>query len=61
MTETILKKVGKGAAGLNVWTMYDHNSATGTQFSGLFDKDGIPTRAYFKVKELLIKYGKIRK
>ncbi len=61
MTETILKKVGKGAAGLNVWTMYDHNSATGTQFSGLFDKEGTPTPAYFKVKELLIKYGKMQK
>jgi len=61
MTEVVLKKVGKGAAGLNVWTMYDHNSATGTQFSGLFDKYGIPTPAYFKVKELLIKYGKMRK
>jgi len=59
--ETMLKKVGKGAAGLNVWTMYDHNSATGTQFAGLFDKDGKENLAYFKVKELLIKYGNKKK
>lgn len=57
--ETMLKKVGKGATAINMWTMNDHTNG-GITFSGLFDKEGKPNPSYYKVKELLIKYGKMQ-
>jgi endo-1,4-beta-xylanase len=58
--ETLLKKVGMGAASLNFWTMYDHCNK-GVTFAGLFDKGGNPNPSYTRVKELLIEYGKTEK
>lgn len=60
LTETMLKKVGKGANSMNVWTMYDHIHGD-MIFAGLFDKDGVPNPAYNRVKEMLIKYGQLNK
>ncbi len=57
LTDVILKKVGKGANSINVWTMYDHTNED-MIFAGLFDKNGIPNPSYYRVKEMLIKHGK---
>lgn len=57
ITETFLKKVNRGAVGLNFWKMHDH-FYKGTTFASLFDSGVNPNPAYFKIKELLIKYGK---
>ncbi len=55
--EVMLQNIGKGARGLNYWTMSDHQGGALT-FGVLFDEQGKPTPAYYKTKELLIKYGK---
>lgn len=60
LTETILKKVGKGANSINLWTMYDRNHGE-MYFAGLFDIDGNPNPAYYSVKNMLIKYGGMSK
>ncbi len=54
VVETMLKNVGKGARGINMWVMTDRGG--NRTFASLFDRDGNPNLAYYKVKELLIKY-----
>ncbi len=56
VVEVLLKKIGKGAVGVNFWTKYDRMADGGT-VGCLFDISGKPNIAYFKLKELLIKYG----
>lgn len=53
--EVFLKNQGKGAVGFNCWTLIDHYHG-GTTFASIFDKDLKPTPAYYKMKELLLKY-----
>lgn len=57
--EVMLQNIGKGARGLNYWTMSDHQGGALT-FGGLFDEQGEPTKAYYKTKEMLIEYGEKR-
>lgn len=56
VVEVLLKKIGKGAVGVNFWTKYDHYG-DGSTVASLFDVKGMPNPAYYKLKELLIKYG----
>lgn len=56
VVEVLLKKIGKGAVGVNFWTKYDRYADGGT-VGCLFDTSEKPNIAYFKLKELLIKYG----
>ena len=56
VVEVLLKKIGKGAVGVNFWTKYDRFADGGT-VGCLFDISGTPNIAYFKLKELLVKYG----
>ncbi len=55
--EVMLQNIGKGARGLNYWTMSDHQGGAST-FGVLFDMEGNPTEAYYKTKQMLIDYGK---
>lgn len=55
MLEVFLQNRGKGAVGLNFWTMHDHVHGN-TAFASLFDDMGNPNESYYKVKELLLKY-----
>ena len=57
ITEALLKKRGKGAVGINCWTLTHRFRKTEGSFAGLFDNDLNPTPAYFKVKEVLLKYA----
>jgi endo-1,4-beta-xylanase len=56
VVEVLLKKIGKGAMGVNFWTKYDRFADGGT-IGSLFDNTGKPNLSYFKLKELLLKYG----
>lgn len=56
VVEVLLKKIGKGAVGANFWTRYDRMADGGT-VGCLFDTSEKPNIAYFKLKELLAKYG----
>ncbi len=55
VVELMLKNIGKGARGLNMWVMTDRYHG-GPTFASLFDRKGNPNPAYYKVKELLLKY-----
>ncbi|MCL4482370.1 MAG: endo-1,4-beta-xylanase [Bacteroidetes bacterium] len=57
IVETMLKKVGKGAVAINCWTLKDRVRKGEGYFAGLFDSELNPTPAYFRVKELLLKYA----
>ncbi len=57
IVEAMLKKVGKGAVAINCWSMKDRFSKEGISFAGLFHSDLQPTPAYFRIKELLLKYA----
>lgn len=56
VVEVLLKKINKGAVSVNFWTKYDRMADGGT-VGCLFDTSEKPTIAYFKLKELLVKYG----
>jgi len=53
--EVFLQNRGKGAVGFNCWTLIDHFNG-GTTFASIFDQKLNPTPAYFRMKELLLKY-----
>lgn len=55
IVETMLQNIGRGACGVNFWTMTDR-FREGTTFATLFDNEANPQPAYYKVKELLLKY-----
>ena len=55
VVELMLKNIGKGARGLNMWVMTDRYHG-GPTFASLFDNKGNPNPAYYKVKELLLEY-----
>ena len=55
LSEVMLKKIGKGATGINFWTMSDHFNG-GNTFAVLFDINGNPNPAYYQFKDLLLKY-----
>lgn len=57
ITETLLKKRGKGAVGINCWTLPHRFRKSEGSFAGLYDNELNPTPAYFRVKELLLKYA----
>jgi len=57
ITEAFLKKIGKGAVGINCWTLTPRFSKSEGSFAGLYDNDLNPTPAYFRVKEVLLKYA----
>ncbi len=61
VVEVMLQHLGKGARGINCWTMADRANGDSTIFAIMFDAEGNPTPAYYKVKELLIKYGRENK
>lgn len=54
--EVMLQNIGKGARGVNFWTMAERFH-DGNTFAVLFDAEGNPLPAYQKVKELLMKYA----
>ena len=56
VVEVLLKKIDKGAVSVNFWTKYDRMADGGT-IGCLFDTSEKPNIAYFKLKELLSKYG----
>lgn len=55
--ETMLKKMGKGAVAVNCWSFKDRMSKYEGYFAGLFDSNNNPSEAYFRIKDLLIKYA----
>ncbi len=57
IVEAMLKKVGKGAVAINCWSMKDRSSQIEMSFAGLFHTNSQPTPAYFRIKELLLKYA----
>jgi GH35 family endo-1,4-beta-xylanase len=57
ITETLLKKIGKGAVGINCWSMKHRTRKNEGCFAGLFDDQLKPTLAYFRIKEKLLKYA----
>lgn len=57
VVEVLLKKIDKGAVSVNFWTKYDRMADGGT-IGCLFDTSEKPNIAYFKLKELLVNYGK---
>jgi len=60
ITETLLKKRGKGAVGINCWTLTHRFRKSEGSFAGLYDNELNPTPAYFRVKEILLKYAQVK-
>ncbi len=54
ITETMVKKIGKGAVTINCWAMKHRRRKTEGSFAGLFDDQMKPTKAYYRIKEVLI-------
>jgi len=55
ITEALLKKRGKGAVGINIWTLTHRFRKNEGSFAGLFGNDLTLTPAYYRVKEILLK------
>ncbi len=60
VTEALLKKIGKGAVGINCWALKHRFRNSEGSFAGLFDNELNPTPAYYRIKELLLKNAPLK-
>ncbi|WP_163324761.1 endo-1,4-beta-xylanase [Draconibacterium mangrovi] len=54
ITETMLKKIGKGAVTINCWALKHRRRRIEGSFAGLFDDERKPTQAYYRIKKVLL-------
>lgn len=56
IVKVMLKKIGRGAVGINCWTFNDRaSSGDGGATAGLYDKNNNPNLCYHAIKETLLK------
>lgn len=56
--DTFIRKIGKGAVGLNCWAIEDRFRNVEGAFAGLLDENGKPRTAFYSMKQVLINNAK---